>query len=101
MISKYCLRWRSGAAASERVRCGRSDWAATAVGQDAAQAATWALACQRGDRVPRGEYQQESVRRRRLRNVPNPFDPLLAIWARGYALDHVGEQAVVLVAPQA
>jgi hypothetical protein len=36
---------------------------------------------------------------RRVAELPDPFEPLFEIWRRGYALDSITQDAIVLVAP--
>lgn len=38
---------------------------------------------------------------RRFDELPDPFTPLLAIWRLGFALDRIGGDAIVLIAPEA
>ena len=33
-------------------------------------------------------------------SLPDPYEPLLAIWRSGYALDAITDDAIVLVAPE-
>lgn len=40
------------------------------------------------------------LRAKRFADVPNPFEPLLSLWAAGYALDAITEHTIVLAAPR-
>lgn len=40
------------------------------------------------------------LRSKRFADVPNPFEPLLSLWAAGYALDAITSNVIVLAAPR-
>jgi hypothetical protein len=54
------------------------------------------------DRLEQGGYPTIPAPRRakRVSDVPSPIEPLLSLWAAGYALDAITPELIVLAAPQ-
>jgi hypothetical protein len=54
------------------------------------------------DRLEQGGYPTipAPLRAKRFSDVPSPFEPLLSLWAAGYALDAITPELIVLAAPQ-
>jgi hypothetical protein len=53
------------------------------------------------DRLEQGGYPSipPELAKQRFSAVPNPFEPLLSLWASGYALDAITPSLIVLAAP--
>lgn len=72
-----------------------------------AGARTWNTAAERDSVVPPDSAALRSVLLafppalvgRRFAELPDPFEPLLALWATGYALEAIDEHTLVLIAP--
>jgi hypothetical protein len=67
------------------------------------QAAWWERAVETGAHVRsrRREFTApDRVANKPFFALPNPFEPLLAIWRLGYCLGAIGAEAAVLIAPE-
>jgi hypothetical protein len=71
---------------------GAPDSAASALADDLTAACWYWVSVREGVALP--EW-------RALRDLADPFDPLLEIWRMGYALDAVSHEAFALIAPEA
>lgn len=81
--------------AHETARLLRGDWKTQgAAGRRVAPAREYA-----GARITAVGDAPRALWKTRLRDLPNPFEPVVGVWETGYALHEITEQAAVLVAP--
>lgn len=74
---------------------------ASHIAATAGDAWVWADAAKRGLRLAaNAKGVAKSARGELVRDLPDPYEPLLALWGTGYGLDRAGEEGVTLVCPR-
>lgn len=67
---------------------------------DLQRALLWQYASSRGLRLPALDTVPAGFRGVSLHEVPDAFDPLVQLWATGYALERISAEHLVLIAPR-